>query len=72
MVLIKYNVDNSDKGEIEMSNLRVIDEYKSDFQKLFIGTIRYKSAEDVWSLGQMYDHIILVAHEYLDNVGNLY
>lgn len=68
MVLIKYNVYNSDKGEIEMSNLRVIDEYKSDLQNYSLEQLRYKSAEDVWSIGQMYDHIILVAHEYLDNV----
>ena len=24
--------------------------------------------EGVWSIGQMYDHLIVVAHEYLDNV----
>ncbi|WP_201739081.1 MULTISPECIES: hypothetical protein [unclassified Exiguobacterium] len=23
---------------------------------------------DVWSIGQMYDHIIVVAHEYLDEM----
>ena len=30
--------------------------------------LRYKSEETVWSIGQRYDHLILVAHEYLDNM----
>lgn len=30
--------------------------------------LRYISNEGVWSLGQMFDHIIIVAHEYLDSV----
>ena len=30
--------------------------------------LHYISRPGVWSLGQMYDHILLVAHEYLDEV----
>ena len=32
--------------------------------------IHHISQPGVWSLGQMYDHILLVAHEYLDEVEN--
>ncbi|OAS82185.1 MULTISPECIES: DinB family protein [Metabacillus] len=51
-----------------MSNLKVVGTYKSDLQNYSLEQLRYKSAEGVWSIGQMYDHLILVAHEYLDNV----
>ncbi|WP_214740678.1 MULTISPECIES: DinB family protein [unclassified Exiguobacterium] len=30
--------------------------------------LRYKHAPKIWSIGQMYDHLILVASEYLDEV----
>lgn len=30
--------------------------------------LHYISRPGTWSLGQMYDHILLVAHEYLDEV----
>ncbi|AFS70407.1 DinB family protein [Exiguobacterium antarcticum] len=30
--------------------------------------LHYISRPGVWSLGQMYDHVLLVAHEYLDEV----
>ncbi|WP_416144793.1 DinB family protein [Planococcus koreensis] len=30
--------------------------------------LRHIQKDGVWSIGQMYDHIILVAHEYLDNM----
>jgi hypothetical protein len=51
-----------------MSDLKVIETYKSDLQNYSLEQLRYISAEGVWSIGQMYDHVILVAHEYLDNV----
>ncbi|WP_214749058.1 DinB family protein [Exiguobacterium sp. s189] len=30
--------------------------------------LRYKCSPTIWSIGQMYDHIMLVANEYLDEV----
>lgn len=30
--------------------------------------LRYKCSPAIWSIGQMYDHIMLVANEYLDEV----
>nr|WP_091068005.1 DinB family protein [Paenibacillus sp. NFR01] len=46
----------------------VIGEYQSALKKYSIPQLRYKSAPDVWSLGQMYDHLILAALDYLDQV----
>ncbi|MGM0867499.1 MAG: DinB family protein [Bacillota bacterium] len=51
-----------------MSDLSLIETYKRDLQNYSLEKLRYISAEGVWSIGQMYDHLILVAHEYLDNV----
>jgi len=53
---------------IKLSNLKVIEKYKSYLQNYSLEQLRYITAEGVWSIGQMYDHLILVAHEYLDNV----
>ena len=51
-----------------MSNLKLIETYKSNLQNYSLEQLRYITAEGVWSIGQMYDHVILVAMEYLDNV----
>lgn len=51
-----------------MGDFDVIETYKRDLQKYSQEQLWFISAEGVWSMGQMYDHIILVAHEYLDNV----
>jgi hypothetical protein len=51
-----------------LSEWNVIDTYKTNLQNYSLEQLRYISAEGVWSIGQMYDHLILVAHEYLDNV----
>ncbi len=51
-----------------MSALNLIETYKSDLQNYSLEQLRYISAPGVWSIGQMYDHVILVAIEYLDNV----
>ena len=51
-----------------MSELKLIETYKSDLQNYSPEQLRKITVEGVWSIGQMYDHIILVAHEYLDNV----
>lgn len=51
-----------------MSELKLIKTYKNELQKYSLEQLSYKSEETVWSIGQMYDHLILVAHEYLDNM----
>lgn len=51
-----------------MSELKLIKTYKNELQDYSLEQLRYKSDEEVWSIGQMYDHLILVAHEYLDNI----
>ncbi|MFS0824651.1 DinB family protein [Bacillus sp. 1P02SD] len=51
-----------------MIALKLIETYKSDLHNYSLEQLRYISAEGVWSIGQMYDHVILVAMEYLDNV----
>ncbi|MCM3707291.1 MULTISPECIES: DinB family protein [Cytobacillus] len=51
-----------------MSELKLIKTYKNELKKYSLEQLRYKSEETVWSIGQMYDHLILVAHEYLDNM----
>ncbi|PKR84685.1 DinB family protein [Heyndrickxia camelliae] len=50
-----------------MSNLEVVEAFKNDLQNYSLDQLRHISAEGVWSIGQMYDHLIVVAHEYLDN-----
>ncbi|WP_033543630.1 DinB family protein [Planococcus sp. CAU13] len=42
--------------------------FKSDLSRYSLEQLRYISEEGVWSIGQMYDHLLLVAHEYLDSV----
>lgn len=51
-----------------MSHIELIETYISELQKYSHEQLRYITAEGVWSIGQMYDHVILVAMEYLDNV----
>lgn len=51
-----------------MNELKLINIYKNELQNYSLVQLRYKSEEAVWSIGQMYDHLILVAHEYLDNM----
>ncbi|WP_286231863.1 DinB family protein [Neobacillus mesonae] len=49
-------------------SVKVIETYKNNLQNYTIEQLRYITAEGIWSIGQMYDHLIVVAHEYLDNV----
>ncbi|PEK99751.1 DinB family protein [Bacillus sp. AFS017336] len=51
-----------------MSKLTLIITYKNELQKYSLEQLRFKSEESVWSIGQMYDHLIVVAHEYLDDM----
>lgn len=51
-----------------MSDLKLIETYKSDLQNYSVEQLRFITTEGIWSIGQMYDHVILVAMEYLDHV----
>ncbi|MEN8698594.1 DinB family protein [Bacillus infantis] len=44
----------------------VMDSYKQSLGKYTVEQLRKIPADGVWSLAQMYDHVIVVAHEYLD------
>ncbi len=51
-----------------MNRQHVIERYKSALETYSMLQLRYQPAEDVWSISQVYDHVIVVAHEYLDEV----
>jgi hypothetical protein len=51
-----------------MSDNKLLITFKSDLYNYSLEQLRYISKEGVWSIGQMYDHLMLVAHEYLDNM----
>ncbi|MGD8191140.1 DinB family protein [Brevibacillus ginsengisoli] len=52
----------------QLSDLKLIEEYKTNLQNYSLDQLRHISEQGGWSLGQMYSHVILVALEYLDNV----
>lgn len=51
-----------------MSDNKLLITFKSELHNYSLEQLRYISEEGVWSIGQMYDHLILVAHEYLYNM----
>lgn len=51
-----------------MDDQKLIEAYKSYLQSYSPEQLRYITAQGVWSLGQMYNHLILAALDYLDNV----
>ncbi|MEC0231749.1 DinB family protein [Paenibacillus alba] len=51
-----------------MNYSELIESYKSDLQRYSLDQLRYVSELGVWSLGQMYDHLILAALDYIDKV----
>lgn len=51
-----------------MSDYQLLNSFKSDLYNYSLEQLSYVSEEGVWSVGQMYDHLIVVAHEYLDNM----
>ncbi|TDL32818.1 DinB family protein [Jeotgalibacillus sp. S-D1] len=51
-----------------MNDLKLIETYKSFLQKYSPEQLSHIPEQGVWSIGQMYDHLIVVAHEYLDSV----
>nr|WP_038705421.1 DinB family protein [Planococcus sp. PAMC 21323] len=50
-----------------MSGKEILSKFKNDLNKYSPEQLRHIQEPGVWSIGQMYDHIILVAHEYLDH-----
>lgn len=51
-----------------MGGKEVLFTFKKNLTNYSFEQLRHIPEEGVWSIGQMYDHLILVAHEYLDNV----
>jgi hypothetical protein len=51
-----------------MNDDKWIETYKKDLKNYSLEQLRYISEAGVWSLGQMYNHVILVALEYLEQV----
>ncbi|WP_284645978.1 DinB family protein [Paenibacillus silviterrae] len=43
--------------------------YKSSLTQYTEEQLRYQASPEIWSLGQMYDHLILTALDYLDQAG---
>lgn len=50
-----------------MTGTKILMLFRNDLSKYSPKELKRIPAEGVWSIGQMYDHIILVAHEYLDH-----
>ncbi|MBD7908524.1 DinB family protein [Sporosarcina gallistercoris] len=51
-----------------MDDFELIAKYKSFLHHYTLEQLRYIPEPEVWSIGQLYDHLIVVAHEYLDSV----
>jgi len=49
-------------------SIAVLSQFKADLDGYTERQLRYQAAADVWSIGQMYDHIIVVAEEYADEI----
>lgn len=43
----------------------IIEQYKRNLDEYSIEQLRFKCNEDVWSVGQLYIHVIEVAEEYM-------
>ncbi|MGB6407618.1 MAG: DinB family protein [Planococcus donghaensis] len=50
-----------------MSGKEILSVFRNDLSNYSPAQLTHIHEQGVWSIGQMYDHIILVAHEYLDN-----
>lgn len=55
-------------GCFNMSDLKLIETYKNFLQDYSLEQLRRIPEQGDWSIGQMYDHLIVVAHGYLDSV----
>ncbi|WP_404452023.1 DinB family protein [Virgibacillus necropolis] len=51
-----------------MSDLKLIETYNKFLHDYSLEQLKRIPEHGVWSIGQMYDHLIVVAHEYLDSV----
>ncbi|RPK31354.1 hypothetical protein EDO6_01981 [Paenibacillus xylanexedens] len=53
---------------LKNDSLAIIEQYKRRLAGYTIDQLQYKSKEDVWSVGQMYIHVIDVAEEYINHI----
>lgn len=51
-----------------MGGIEVLSTFQKELTTYSPEQLRRIPEAGVWSIGQMYDHLIVVAHEYLDNV----
>lgn len=51
-----------------MNDLKLIETYKSFLHSYSQEQLGFIPEQGSWSISQMYDHVIVVAHEYLDSV----
>ncbi|MCU6795656.1 DinB family protein [Paenibacillus sp. WQ 127069] len=51
-----------------MSDQKWVETYKCSLQSYSLEQLRHISEQGVWSLGQMYNHLILASLDYLDQV----
>jgi len=50
-----------------MDSKELLTRYINDIETCSLSQLRHRSGHDVWSIGQMIDHIIVVSNEYLDS-----
>ena len=53
--------------DMPMNDLKLIETYKGFVQKYSLEQLNDIPEQGMWSIGQMYNHLICVAHEYLDS-----
>lgn len=46
----------------------IFEHYKRNLDRYSIEQLRYKCKENIWSVGQMYIHVIEVAKEYIGHI----
>lgn len=51
-----------------MTETKLLVQFQKDLCRYSDEQLKFIPSPGVWSVGQMYDHLIVVAHEYLDNL----
>lgn len=51
-----------------MEHMKIFLQYRQDLEQYTTRQLSYKHDPETWSIGQMLDHLIVVSHEYLDEL----
>lgn len=51
-----------------MEHKKIFLQYRQDLEQYTTRQLSYKHDPNTWSIGQMFDHLIVVSHEYLDEI----